>query len=134
MSQAKTQTKNNALLDQFDTEIVESNQLPYCQIQNPPNMSLSQIKQLNPPFGWFIPGEQAELADFNAPKDWTPTRLTFGEDSPNPRHTDGFLTHKIKIVVLHQSSIEVQEKAENGLEILRISLQIRQHNLSWRIG
>ena len=99
--------KNTALLDQFETEIVSSTQIPFCQIQNPPNLPLSQIDQLSPPWGWFIPNEQAELADFKVTSDWKPTRLTFGEDSPNPRHVDGFLTHKIKIVVLHQSNIEV---------------------------
>ena len=105
---------NNSLLEQFETEIVSSTQIPFCQIQNPPNLSLAQIEQHNSPWGWFIPSEQAELADFNLTEDWTATRLTFGEDTPNPRHVDGFLAHKIKIVVLHQSNIEVQEKAANG--------------------
>jgi len=106
--------KNSTILDQFETEIVSSTQIPYSQIQNPPNLSLSQIEKLNPSWGWFIPIEQAELANFNVTEDWTPTRLTFGEDTANPRHIDGFLTHKIKIVVLHRSNIEVQSKAENG--------------------
>ena len=106
--------KNSAILDQFETEIVSSTQIPYCQIQNPPNLSLSQIEKLNPSWGWFIPAEQAESADFNITDNWTPTRLTFGEDTPNPRHIDGFLSHKIKLVVLHRSNIEVQSKADNG--------------------
>ena len=106
--------KNTALLDQFETEIVSSTQIPYAQIQNPPNLSLSQIEEFNPPYGWFIPNEQAELAGFDVTENWQPTRLTFGEDTPNPRHVDGFLAQKIKIVVLHQSNIEVQEKAANG--------------------
>jgi len=106
--------KNSAILDQFETEIVSSTQIPYCQIQNPPNLALSQIEKLNPSWGWFIPAEQAELANFNINEDWTPTRLTFGEDTPNPRHVDGFLAKKIRIVNLHRSNIEVQSKAENG--------------------
>ena len=106
--------KNIALLDQFETEIVSSTQIPYAQIQNPPNLSLSQIEQLNPPYGWFIPSDQAELAGFDVTENWTPTRLTFGEDTANPRHVDGFLAQHIRIVVLHQSNIEVQEKAVNG--------------------
>ena len=94
--------KNIALLDQFETEIVSSTQIPYAQIQNPPNLSLSQIEKLNPPYGWFIPAEQAELASFNVTEDWQPTRLTFGEDTANPRHVDGFLAKKIKIVALQE--------------------------------
>ena len=54
------------LFSQFESEIIASTQLPYCQIQNPPNLSLSQIEQLNPPWGWFIPTEQTELAGFQA--------------------------------------------------------------------
>ena len=94
---------NSELLNQFESEIVASTQLPYCQIQNPPNLVLSQIERLNPPWGWFIPAEQAELANFNATDNWQPTRLTFGEDTPNPRHVDGFLATHIRIVVLHSS-------------------------------
>jgi len=121
-----TKTKNSAILDQFDTEIVESNKLPYCQIQNPPNISLSQIEKMNSPWGWFIPSEQAEQAEFNLPDYWTPTRLSFGEDTPNPRHIDGFLTRKIKVVVLHQSNIEVQEKADNGWRYIGLAYKSGQ--------
>ena len=103
-----------SLLSQFESEVVPSTQLPFCQIQNPPNLSLYQIDQLNPPFGWFIPAQQAELAQFRAVDDWQPTRLTFAEDTSNPRSVDGFLATHIRIVVLHQSNIEVQEKAKNG--------------------
>ena len=115
-------TKFN-LFDQFESEIISSTQLPYCQIQNPPNLSLSQIEQLNPPWGWFIPTDQAELASFQATDDWQPTRLTFGEDTSNPRHVDGFLSTHIRIVVLHQSSIEVQEKAKNGWRYYGLAYQ-----------
>lgn len=105
---------NLDLLNQFESEIVSSTQLPYCQIQNPPNLAWSQIEQLNPPYGWFIPAEQSELAGFNATDDWQPTRLTFGEDTDHPRSVDGFLSHHVRIVVLHSSNIEVQSKAKNG--------------------
>lgn len=111
------------LLSQFESEIVSSTQLPYCQIQNPPNLSLSQIEQLNPAWGWFVPNEQAELANFQITDDWQPTRLTFAEDTPNPRHVDGFLTHHIRIVVLHSSQIEVQEKAKNGWRYCGLAYQ-----------
>ena len=111
------------LLSQFDNDIVASTQLPYCQIQNPPNLSLSQIEQLNPDWGWFMPVEQAEQANFNATNDWQPTRLTFGEDTSNPRHVDGFLTRRLRLVVLHQSNIEVQEKATNGWRYCGLAYQ-----------
>jgi hypothetical protein len=58
------------LFQGFETEIVASTSLPFCQVQNPPNMSLAQIQQYKPPFGWFIPSEQAQLAEFNATDDW----------------------------------------------------------------
>lgn len=106
--------KNNAILEQFDLEIVASTQIPYCQIQNPPNLPLSQIEKLSPPWGWFIPSDQALTAEFHATNDWQPTRLTFGEDTKEARHVDGFLARKIKVVVLHKSNIEVQSKAKNG--------------------
>ena len=161
MQPSQVNTKFN-LFDQFESEIVASTQLPYCQIQNPPNLSLSQIEQLNPPWGWFIPADQAELADFKTTDDWQPfsrykgtkvqryegkttqvvnqtffpfypfsfnlkrfarSRLTFGEDTSNPCHVDGFLATHIRIVVLHQSSIEVQEKTKNGWRYYGLAYQ-----------
>ncbi len=56
------------LLSQFEDEITTSNRLPYLQIQNPPNMSLAQIEKFGAPFGWFIPSEQAEQAEFQRAK------------------------------------------------------------------
>ena len=122
MQPSQVNTKFN-LFDQFESEIVASTQLPYCQIQNPPNLSLSQIEQLNPPWGWFIPTDQSELANFQTTDDWKPTRITFGEDTSNPRHVDGFLTTRIRIIVLHQSNIEVQEKAKNGWRYYGLAYQ-----------
>lgn len=115
-------TKSN-LFSQFESEIVSSAQLPYCQIQNPPNLSLSQIEQLNPAWGWFVPADQAELASFKTTDDWQPNRLIFGEDTPNPRHVDGFLSTHLRIVVLHSSQIEVQEKAKNGWRYCGLAYQ-----------
>ena len=114
------------LFQGFEDEVVASTQLPFCQVQNPPNMSLAQIKQFNPPIGWFIPSEQAEVAEFNASNDWQPTRIVFGEDSPNPREVDGFLANHIRIVVLHSSNIEVQEKAKKGWRYLGQAYQYGQ--------
>ena len=122
MQPSQVNTKFN-LFDQFESEIISSTQLPYCQIQNPPNLSLSQIEQLNPPWGWFIPTDRAELASFKTTDDWQPTRLTFGEDTSNPRHVDGFLSTHIRIIVLHQSNIEVQKKAKNGWRYCGLAYQ-----------
>ncbi len=109
------------LLSQFEDEITTSNRLPYLQIQNPPNMSLAQIEKFGAPFGWFIPSEQAELAEFQATEDYQPTRITFGEDSTQPREVDGFLTTKVRLCVLHKSDIEVQQKATNGWKYLGLA-------------
>ena len=114
------------LFSQFESEIIASTQLPYCQIQNPPNLSLFQIEQLNPPWGWFIPIEQAEISGLKAINDWQPTRLIFGEDTPNPRYVDGFLARQLRIIVLHSSQIEVQEKAKNGWQYCGLAYQHRQ--------
>ena len=106
------------LLSQFSDEITTSNRLPYLQIQNPPNMSRAQIEKFGAPFGWFIPAEQAELAEFQASNDYQPTSLVFGEDTAQPREVDGFLTTKVRLCILHKSDIEVQQRAELGWRYL----------------
>ncbi len=112
------------LLSQFEDEITTSNRLPYLQIQNPPNMSLAQIEKFGAPFGWFIPVEQAELAEFQATEDYQPTRITFGEDTAQPREVDGFLTTKVRLCILHRSNIEVQERATNGWKYLGLAYKL----------
>ena len=42
-------------LQEFNDEITTSESLPYCQIQNPPNMSLAQINQFDAPWGCLFP-------------------------------------------------------------------------------
>ncbi|MGL5938860.1 MAG: DUF5895 domain-containing protein [Waterburya sp.] len=106
------------LFQGFESEVIASTQLPYCQVQNPPNMSLAQIQQYQPPIGWFIPAEQATEAEFNPTDDWQPIQLIFGEDSPNPREVNGFLATHLRISVLHSTNIEVQEKTEKGWRYL----------------
>jgi len=83
-------------------------------------LTLKLLNQIN------FPIAKAEQAEFNLPDYWTPTRLSFGEDTPNPRHIDGFLTRKIKVVVLHQSNIEVQEKADNGWRYIGLAYKSGQ--------
>ncbi len=112
------------LLSQFEDEITTSNRLPYLQIQNPPNLSRAQIEKFGAPFGWFIPVEQAELAEFQATEDYQPTRITFGEDTAQPREVDGFLTTKVRLCILHRSNIEVQERATNGWKYLGLAYKL----------
>ena len=110
------------LLSQFEDEITTSNRLPYLQIHNPPmGLSLAKIKRDAEPFGWFLPAEQAELADFQATEDYQPTRIVFGEDTPNAREVDGFLTTKVRLCILHRSNIEVQSRATNGWKYLGLA-------------
>ncbi|ACB54130.1 hypothetical protein cce_4782 [Crocosphaera subtropica ATCC 51142] len=109
---------NTDFLKEFDDDITVSESIPYCQITNPDNLSLSQIKQFNIPWGVFIPTDQAELVDLTVPDDFTPTHLTFDQDKPTERHIDGFLAQHIRFSLIHRSSIEVQEKGANGWQYL----------------
>jgi hypothetical protein len=99
-------TPSTDLFQGFESEIIASTSLPFCQVQNPPNMSLTQIEQYQPPFGWFIPTQEALNAEFNPADDWQPIKLIFGEDTSNPREVDGFLATHIRISVLHSSDID----------------------------
>ncbi len=117
-------TNTSDLLSQFEDEITTSNRLPYLQIQNPPNLSLADIKKYGTPFGWFIPAEQAEQAEFNASNDYQPTRIVFGEDTAQPREVDGFLATKVRLCILHRSNIEVQERATNGWKYLGLAYKL----------
>lgn len=114
---------NTEYLQEFNDEITTSNSLPYCQIQNPPNLSLAQIQQFEPPWGWFIPAEQAEIAQFFATDDFEPVQLTWGEDTPNPRSTDGFIARQLRFVILHRSNIEVQEKMNKGWRYIGLAYE-----------
>ncbi len=105
---------NTDFLTEFDEDVTLSESIPYCQIHNPDNLSLSQIKQFNIPWGVFIPNEQAELVELRVPDHFTPTSLVFDQDKPTERHIDGFLTQHIRFSLIHRSNIEVQEKTDNG--------------------
>lgn len=74
------------------------------------------------------------MSGFKAVNDWQPTRLTFGEDTSNPRYVDGFLSHHIRIVVLHQSDIEVQSKAQNGWRYCGLAYQHGQRTETGKIA
>lgn len=102
-------------LQEFDDDITTSASLPFCQTQNPPNLSLSQIEQFDAPWGWFISSEQAELAKFTPPDHFEPVRLAFGEETKQKREVDGFLATRVRISIIHRSAgIEVQEKTKTG--------------------
>ncbi len=105
---------NNDFLTEFDEDVTVSESIPYCQVQNPENLSLSKIEQFNIPWGIFIPTDQAELVDLTVPDHFTPTHLVFDQDKPNQREVDGFLTQHIRFSLIHRSNIEVQEKTDNG--------------------
>ena len=109
---------NTDFLTEFDNEITASESIPYCQVANPDNLSLSQIKQFNIPWGLFIATEQAELVELRVPDHFTSTRLVFDQDTPQQREVDGFLTQHIRFSLIHRSNIEVQEKTENGWQYL----------------
>ena len=102
-------------LTEFDDDITASESIPYCQVQNPKNLSLSEIRQYNVPWGIFVPTDQAEFVELATLDYFTPTRLIFDQDTPQQREIDGFLTQHIRFVLIHRSAaIEVQEKMNNG--------------------
>ncbi len=109
---------NTDFLTEFDEDITVSESIPYAQIHNPDNLSLSQIKQFNIPWGLFIATEQAELVELRVPDHFTSTRLVFDQDTPQQREVDGFLTQHLRLSLIHRSNIEVQEKTENGWQYL----------------
>ena len=102
-------------LTEFDEDITASESIPFCQVQNPKNLSLSEIKQYNLPWGIFVPTDQAELVELATLDYFTPTSLIFDQDTPQERSIDGFLTQHIRFALIHRSAaIEVQEKMSNG--------------------
>ncbi len=102
-------------LTEFDEDITASESIPFCQVQNPKNLSLSEIRQYNVPWGIFVPTDQAELVELATLDYFSPTRLVFDQDTPQERSIDGFLTQHIRFALIHRSAaIEVQEKMSNG--------------------
>lgn len=99
--------------EQFDGNFTESSSIPYLQIQNPPNLSTSQLKQINPPYGLLLSKEQAELVGFTPNGDWQETSVTYG-DGGNEVIVEGFITHHIRFAIIRRSNIEVQEKTAQG--------------------
>ena len=102
-------------LHEFDEDITVSQSIPYAQVQNPKNLSLSEIRQYEIPWGIFVPNDQAELVGLKATDSFTPTSLVFDQDTPQQREVMGFMTQHIRFSLIHRSKgIEVQEKTNNG--------------------
>ena len=102
-------------LKEFDDEVRASHSLPFCQVQNPPNLSLAKIQQYQSPWGIFLDHQQSLLVDFHPSDDFQPVRLIFDEDTPQPREVDGWLTRHIRLAIIHRSAgIEVQRKTDQG--------------------
>lgn len=100
--------------DDFEDNVQQSSSIPYCQIVNPPNLQLSQLQKLNPPYGIFVPLEQAELVEFKPDETWRKEDVTFG-DGDNETTITGYLATSIRVAFIHRSQIEIQEKrVDNG--------------------
>ena len=67
-------------LNEFDNEITASESIPYCQVQNPKNLSLSEIRQYNVPWGIFVPNDQAELVDFTVRDHFLHNQIVFDKE------------------------------------------------------
>jgi hypothetical protein len=108
------------LRGEFDGETVPLNSLAFCQILNPPNLPLAQLKKLGNSCHWglFLPGDQAQKVNFTPNESFTPVQVTFGDEG-NERTVEGWLAKRIRLCVLHRSSgIDVQERASNGWRTL----------------
>jgi hypothetical protein len=101
-------------LSQFTDEELRVTSLPFCQIHNPPNLSLGMIQKHAYPYGIFIPKEQADLAKLKPNNDFKVTQLSFGEGTEQERIVEGFLTTHTRMVVIRRSNIEVQSKSPMG--------------------
>lgn len=117
--------------DDFDDNVQASTSIAYCQIVNPPNLPIGQIQKLNAPYGIFVPTEQAEACDFKPTEDWTEETITFG-DAPNEVTIDGYLTNKPRMVVIHRSQLEVQEKTENGWRFVGLAYEKGRETKLWQ--
>ena len=98
-------------LNQFNEDIEKSQKLPFCWVVNPPNMQKAQIEKLAPPYGIFIPTEQANAATLNAPEWLEPTSISFGDEG---NEKSGFLMKRLRCVVIARSPLYVQAIAPQG--------------------
>ncbi len=89
--------------------------VPYCQVINPDNLSEAKIRDLNIPYGLFIPKEQAISAGFTPNGDFKEHSHTFSPDSAEPAIVEGYLATHVRFCIISRSStIEVQELTSRG--------------------
>jgi hypothetical protein len=108
------------LRGEFDGETVPLNSLAFCQIINPPNLPLAQLKKLGDSCHWglFVPNDQAQKVNFTPDDSFTPVQVTFGDEG-NERVVEGWLAKRVRLAVIHRSNgIDVQEKSGNGWRTL----------------
>lgn len=92
-------------LTEFADQESSANIIPWAQVVNPKNMSLADIRKFKLPWGIFIAGDQATQLGFKPDANWTETSIEFVENEPKP----GFITNKLRMVVLHRAATEVQK-------------------------
>jgi hypothetical protein len=90
------------LFNEFAPEVRQG--LPYCQIINPPNLPLDQLKKINPPHGIFISKENVKLSGLIT-EGMQPHEQSFrdGEEI-----IEGFISSHLRFVVLHITPLVVQ--------------------------
>lgn len=95
------------VLDEFEQELKPSSTLAHCQVINPPNLPVSQLDKIKPPYGFFIPLDKAEEVGFYPTANWQLTEVEFGEGKKSAT-VQGYLSTKCRMVILHRSPIEVE--------------------------
>jgi hypothetical protein len=104
------------VLKEFEGETKVSDILPYCQIINPPNLSMAQIKLLGDACHWglFVTEEQGCRVNFKPSEAFVSTKLVFGGEREE-RVVDGWLSQRLRFVVINKiSGIQVQERSRFG--------------------
>lgn len=116
-----TKTKPAAIEFDFaqfeeDLEAIETTSLPHLQMQGVPNVSSSQLKKLDPDFGWFISKEKAEASGFEPDGNWRAVTIERdGKDDDGKAVTienPGFISTSPRFCVVMESEIEIQEKVK----------------------
>jgi hypothetical protein len=113
-------TETADLCREFEGEAAPSNSIPFCQILNPPNLPLAQLKKLGESCYWglFLPDDQARKVNFTADDSFAAVQVCFGDEG-HERLVPGWLAKRIRLAIIHRSSgIDVQERTANGWRTL----------------
>lgn len=102
-----------SLVQGLESEIVASSSLPYCQVQNPPNISLAQVEKLKAPYGIFITDAQAALAGFTPDKNWELISVDFASQS-----TPGYIATKLRFIVISKSPSLVMANVQGRYKVV----------------